>query len=128
MTTDATRPLRILVAEDDRFNQRVALGLLRRMGHTVELAADGREAVDAALARPFDVILMDVQMPVMGGIEASRAILRDLPPGRRPHIIALTASALDDERAQCQDAGMRAFLTKPLDPAKLARAFADLDG
>jgi len=112
--------LRILVAEDNLVNQQVALGLLRRQGHQVDAVGDGRAAVLAASARPYDVVLMDVHMPVMDGLEATREIRR-LPgeQGRVP-IIALSASVLPEEVEPCLAAGMNAYLPKPIDPVALA--------
>ncbi len=115
-------PLRILVAEDNRMNQQVALGLLQRQGHQVDLVADGRAAVAAVGARDYDVVLMDVHMPGMDGLEATRQI-RQLPGDRgRVPIIALTASVMRDETEHCLAAGMNAQLPKPIDPIALATA------
>jgi signal transduction histidine kinase/CheY-like chemotaxis protein len=119
-------PLRILVAEDNRLNQQVALGLLERQGHRVDLVADGRAAVEAAAARRYDVVLMDVHMPGMDGLEATRQIRRlDGERGRVP-IIALTASVMPGETAQCLAAGMDAQLAKPIDPVTLAATLSRL--
>jgi signal transduction histidine kinase/HPt (histidine-containing phosphotransfer) domain-containing protein len=116
------RPLRILLAEDNPLNQEVAVGLLTRQGHEVEIAADGREAVEAVRRRPFDVVLMDVHMPDLDGLAAAREI-RGLggERGRIP-IIALSASVLPSETEQCRAAGMDAHLPKPIDPSALAEA------
>jgi signal transduction histidine kinase/DNA-binding response OmpR family regulator len=117
-------PLRILVAEDNPVNQQVALGLLRRRGHRVDVVGTGRAAVDAVGARAYDVVLMDVHMPEMDGIEATREIRR-LPgeKGRVP-IIALSASAMREETEACMEAGMVGHLPKPIDPAALATVLA----
>ena len=121
---EALRPLRILVAEDNPLNQEVALGLLSRQGHTVEIAANGREAVEAVQRTRFDVVLMDVHMPVLDGLSATREI-RSLAGERgRVPILALSASAFSDESEQCLAAGMDAHLPKPIDPAALAGALA----
>jgi signal transduction histidine kinase/HPt (histidine-containing phosphotransfer) domain-containing protein/ActR/RegA family two-component response regulator len=113
-------PLRVLVAEDNRLNQQVALGLLQRQGHQVDVVADGRAAVEAVRAGAYDVVLMDVHMPGMDGLEATREIRR-LPgdTGRVP-VIALTASVMRGETEQCLAAGMDALLPKPIDPIALA--------
>jgi CheY-like chemotaxis protein len=113
-------PLNVLVAEDNPVNQQVALGLLRRRGHRVDVVATGRAAVEAVAARSYDVVLMDVHMPEMDGIEATLAIRR-LPgeKGKVP-IIALSASAMQEETDACMDAGMVGHLPKPIDPVALA--------
>ncbi len=113
-------PLKILVAEDNPVNQQVALGLLGRRGHSVDIVGDGRAAVAAVSARSYDVVLMDVHMPEMDGIEATREIRR-LPGDRgRVPIIALSASAMKEETDLCQAAGMAGHLPKPIDPVALA--------
>jgi signal transduction histidine kinase/FixJ family two-component response regulator/HPt (histidine-containing phosphotransfer) domain-containing protein len=116
----AVGPLRILVAEDNLVNQQVALGLLRRRGHQVDVVGTGRAAVAAVSVQAYDVVLMDVHMPDMDGIEATREIRR-LPgeKGRVP-IIALSASAMKEETDACMDAGMVGHLPKPIDPVALA--------
>lgn len=105
-------PLTILVAEDNPVNQQIASAMLRKRGHTVFVAANGREAVKMVQSHDFDIVLMDVQMPEMDGLTATRKIhaldgYADLP------IVALTAHALVEERERCRDAGMTGFLTKP---------------
>ena len=116
--------LRILVAEDDPVSQQVALGLLRRQGHEVEVVGDGDAAVAAAGAGTYDVILMDINMPQMDGLEATRAIRR--LPGRKGcvPVIALTASATRGDVHACEGAGMNGFLLKPIDPAALSLALS----
>jgi PAS domain S-box-containing protein len=110
----ATMPLSILMAEDNAVNQRVALLTLKRLGYQAEVAGNGAEALAAMEKRDFDVILMDVQMPVMDGLEASRRI-RALPEHQsRPWIIALTAGAFEEDRINAFQAGMNDFLNKPL--------------
>src|SRR5262249_5262681 len=120
----AVGSLRILVAEDNLVNQEVALGLLRRRGHSVDVVGTGRAAVEAVSARAYDVVLMDVHMPEMDGIEATREIRR-LPgdKGRVP-IIALSASAMAEETNACLEAGMFGHLPKPIDPVALATALS----
>jgi PAS domain S-box-containing protein len=108
------RPLRILLAEDTRSNQRVIGTILERRGHAVQFAGDGREAVELAAREPFDVILMDVQMPTMDGLQATAAIRKDAIASRRVPIVALTAHAYKDDAEQCRAAGMDAFLIKPV--------------
>ncbi|MBI2517615.1 MAG: response regulator [Opitutae bacterium] len=108
-------PLRILLAEDNLVNQKVALGLLQRLGYRPAVVGDGREVLEAVRLADYDVILMDVQMPEMDGREASRRLRADQGRnGKRPYIVALTASALEEDRAQCASAGMDDFVPKPL--------------
>ncbi len=118
----APEPLRagtILLVEDNLVNQKVTALSLRRMGFAVELATDGRGAVEAARARRFDAILMDCQMPVMDGFEATHRI-RALPGGDVP-IIAMTAAAMSGDRERCLEAGMNDYLSKPVQKAELER-------
>lgn len=104
--------LKVLLAEDNMVNQQVILKMLRRLGHEADSAIDGKAAVEAAINGKYDLILMDVQMPVMDGLEATRHIRRLL--AGRPKIIALTASALKEDRERCLQAGMNDFLSKPI--------------
>jgi two-component system sensor histidine kinase/response regulator len=105
--------LRILIAEDNPVNQQVVATMLRKRGHHVDIVADGRQAVEAVGARSYDVVLMDVQMPEMDGLAATRAI-RDMPHGRSVPIIALSAHPLAEDRERCLAAGMNGYLTKPV--------------
>jgi len=118
----AKMPLCILIAEDNRVNQKVALKLLQRMGYAADIANDGREALAALERRPYDVILMDVQMPELDGLEATREVRARWPKERQPRIVALTANAMAEDRAACLAAGMDDFLGKPVSPAQLAAA------
>ena len=102
----------ILVAEDNPFNSTLVVRMIERLGFHAQLAHDGREALEMARAGTFDIILMDMQMPEMDGLEATRAI-RALRLTRRPRIVALTANTLEEERQRCLDAGMDDFLSKP---------------
>lgn len=106
------KPLRILVAEDNVINQRVATGLLSRLGHSVHIAKDGVEAVEACSREAFDVVLMDVQMPSMGGYEATKHI-RAAAHGQHVPIIGVTANASEADRGECLRAGMNDYVPKP---------------
>ncbi len=118
------RPLRVLLAEDNQVNQQVALAMLRKAGHTVRVVGNGVEAVDAARTEDFDIVLMDVQMPVLDGIEATRQI-RALPPPRgRVPVVALTADAMTGAREYYLEAGMDDYLAKPIRAAALLAKLA----
>ena len=113
---------RILLVEDNVVNQRVALGLLARRGHRVVVANDGVEALAAFDKEPFDLVLMDIQMPVMGGLEATAEIRRrETAAGGHVRIIAMTAHAMSGDRERCLEAGMDAYISKPFEPAALFR-------
>lgn len=105
---------RVLLAEDNPVNRRVAVRMLESLGYSVDIAVDGQEAVDALAQRGYDVVLMDWQMPVLDGLAAARRI-RELEPalGRRAHIIALTANAMPGDQERCRQAGMDDYLSKP---------------
>jgi CheY-like chemotaxis protein len=119
------RPLRILLAEDSLVNQKLAVALLERQGHAVTIAGNGREAVDAMDRASFDLILMDIQMPEMDGLEATLAIrAKQLAIGAHTPIIAMTAHALKGDRERCLEAGMDGYVTKPIRPQDLYDALA----
>ncbi len=112
--------MRVLVAEDNVVNQRVASGLLRKRGHDVTVVGDGQAAVTAIAEGSFDVVLMDVQMPVMDGFEATAEIrAREKTSGGHLRIIAMTAHAMAGDRDRCLRAGMDGYVSKPLDPRLL---------
>jgi signal transduction histidine kinase/DNA-binding response OmpR family regulator/HPt (histidine-containing phosphotransfer) domain-containing protein len=119
-TEPAKRRVSVLVAEDNIVNQRVAVGLLTARGHRVIVAGNGLEAIAAMERDTFDAILMDVQMPEMGGYEATAVIRsREAETGSRQRIVAMTAHAMSGDRERCLAAGMDAYISKPLDPATL---------
>ena len=124
----ASHPLRILLAEDNAVNQKVALSYLARMGYRADVAASGREALEAARREAYDVVLMDVQMPEMDGLEATRRIRALLPDGRSPWIVALTASAMTGDADRCLAAGMNDYLSKPVRVEELAAALRRAPG
>jgi signal transduction histidine kinase/CheY-like chemotaxis protein len=118
-------PLRILLAEDNPINQKVGIALLRRLGYEADVVANGLEALAAVERQPYDVILMDLQMPEMDGLEASRQIRKSIEPARRPRVVALTANVFKSDQDACRDAGMEGFLSKPLDLPKLRAALLE---
>ena len=114
--------LRILLAEDNSMNQKVALRLLERLGYRADVAMNGLEAIAALEAKPYDVVLMDVQMPELDGLDATRRICAEWPEETRPHIIAMTANALPEDREACFAAGMNDYVAKPIRAEELAAA------
>ena len=117
-------PAHILLAEDHAVNQKLAMALLSRLGYTVDLAENGAAAVAAAAARPYAVILMDMQMPEMDGLEATRRIRAQTGPNQSTYIIALTANAMQSDKDACSAAGMNDFLSKPFNRESLALCIA----
>lgn len=115
-----TRALALLVVDDDPINRFVAETLLKRLGHKAEFATTGEEAVAAVLGGEYDAVFMDMQMPGMSGIDATRQIKRQLAGKRQPYIVAMTASAYEEDRSACLEAGMNDFISKPVDVATLA--------
>jgi CheY-like chemotaxis protein len=106
-------PLRILLVEDNVVNQKVALRVLERFGYRVDVAGNGVEAIDAVRRQRYDLIFMDVHMPEMDGLEATRQICTEWPHGR-PQIIAMTANASQEDREACLKAGMDGYMSKPV--------------
>src|SRR3989440_2818595 len=115
-------PLRILLAEDNTVNQKLALRQLERMGYRADVAANGLEVLEALQRQSYDLILMDVQMPDMDGLEASRVIHEGWPTEERPRIVAMTANAMQGDREECLAAGMDDYLTKPFQVKALQEA------
>jgi CheY-like chemotaxis protein/HPt (histidine-containing phosphotransfer) domain-containing protein len=118
------RPLRILLAEDNVINQKVALLILERIGYRADIAANGLEVLQALQRQAYDVVLMDMQMPEMDGLEATRFIGENWSNEQRPWIIAMTANALQGDRERCLEAGMNDYVSKPVRPEELAQALA----
>ena len=119
-----TSSLRILLAEDNAVNQKVALRILDKLGYRADVASNGLEALEALERQPYDVVLMDVQMPEMDGLDASRRICERWPAESRPRIIAMTANAMIEDREACFAAGMDDYVAKPVRPEELAEALS----
>ena len=115
-------PLRIILAEDNVVNQKVALKMLERMGYRADVVTNGLEVLQALRRQPYDVVLLDVQMPEMDGFEAARHIRENGWDGVRPRVIGITALAMEGDRERCLAAGMDDYVTKPLRPEELQRA------
>ncbi len=114
-------PLRILLADDHLVNQKVGLQILQRMGYRADVAGNGKEVLEALRRQPYDVILMDMQMPEMDGLEASRLICREWEAAAKPWIVAMTANAMRGDREECMAAGMDDYLSKPIEIDELVR-------
>jgi CheY-like chemotaxis protein len=121
-------PLQILVADDNRINQMVAVRLLRRLGYRADVVADGLEVLAELEQRSYDVIFMDVQMPEMDGLEATRLIRESHPHGARPYIVAMTAAALQGDREKCLESGMDGYISKPVRGEELAQVLEQYSG
>ncbi len=115
-------PLVILLADDHIFNQKVTILMLSRLGYHADIASNGLEVLEACMQREYDVVLMDIQMPEMNGIEATQRLRADLPQDKQPRIIAMTANALGGEREDYLNAGMDDYLSKPINVASLRAA------
>jgi CheY-like chemotaxis protein len=113
------KALRVLLVEDHPINQMLATTLLKKWGHTVVLAKNGQEGVDMFPAQPWDIVLMDMQMPVMGGLDATRLIRASESPGHRTPIVAMTANAMESDKQACMEAGMDDHLAKPFNAKDL---------
>jgi len=117
-------PLRILVAEDNAINQQLALSFLERLGYRADVAANGLEVLSSLRRQPYDVVLMDVHMPEMDGLEATRCIRQEFAAEAQPRIIAMTADAMREDRETCLAAGMEDYVSKPVQVGELVRALS----
>jgi CheY-like chemotaxis protein len=113
-STAGRLPLRVLVAEDNTINQRVAIRLLERLGYGADVVATGVEVLEALDRQPYDVVLLDVQMPDMDGLEAARHIRARRWSAARPRLIGVTANAMPEDRRRCLEAGMDDYISKPV--------------
>ncbi len=118
----SAHPLRVLLAEDNVVNQKLALRLLDKLGYRADVAGNGIEAIEALERQSYDLLLSDVQMPEMDGLEATRRIIERWPDGERPWIVAMTAEAMSGDRERCLEAGMNDYLTKPIRVEELVAA------
>jgi len=122
------RGLKVLLAEDNPINQKLGVALIERLGYSIEVVADGRQAVIAVQERTFDVVLMDIQMPVMNGFDATEAIRALTTAAGKIPIIAMTGSAMEEDIEKCRALGMNDFLAKPIVPAALSAALNKIAG
>ena len=121
-TMAARLPLNILIAEDNFVNQKVAMAVLLQFGYRTDLVVNGKEAVEAAERQKYDLLFMDIQMPNMDGLEATRLICSRMSPSERPYIVAMTANAMNEDRERCLSAGMDDYLSKPIRPEEIKAA------
>ena len=119
------REARVLLVDDDLINREVGLIILGEIGWQIDVAANGQEAVDLVVANHYQLILMDMQMPVMNGLEATK-IIRQMPNRQLIPILAMTANAFNEDRDACMKAGMNDFITKPVVPEKLFEVMLSL--
>ncbi len=119
-------PLRVLLAEDNLVNQKVAVRMLERLGYRADVAGNGLEVLEAMERQTYDVVFMDVQMPEMDGLEATRLLRQQTPADRQPYVIAMTANALDGDREECLSAGMNDYISKPVRVDELIQALERL--
>jgi CheY-like chemotaxis protein len=122
---ELTGSLKLLVVEDNKVNQKVTLSMLKKLGYSADLAQDGVEAIQKAGSTFYDLILMDIQMPRMDGLEATRQLIKKYGVGPRPKIIGMTAHAATEERDQGLSAGMDDYLTKPIQLVRLRALLRD---
>ncbi|WP_219903923.1 response regulator [Stenomitos frigidus] len=123
-TADRVHSLRILLAEDHLVNQKIALLMLQRLGYRADVAGNGLEVLEALQRQPYDVVLLDVQMPEMDGLEAARCICQQWQVPRRPYLIAMTANAMQGDREICLAAGMDDYISKPVRMEELAQVLS----
>ena len=110
-----TLRLRVLLCEDNLVNQKLAAGIFKRLGHSVDITNNGREALDRIAQNPYDIVIMDLQMPVMGGLEATQLLReRESVTGGHLPVVAMTAHALKGDREKCLEAGMDGYVSKPI--------------
>jgi CheY-like chemotaxis protein/HPt (histidine-containing phosphotransfer) domain-containing protein len=121
-------PLRILLADDHTTNQKLGRMILKRLGYASDIAGNGVEVIEAIARQPYDVVLMDIEMPEMDGMEATRRIIADYPEARRPKIIAMTANAMDGDREKFIAAGMSEYVSKPIRVDALVEALQSCCG
>ncbi len=119
-------PLRILLAEDNTVNQKLALKILERMGYRADVAANGLEVLESLKRQHYDLVFMDVQMPEMDGLEATRRIRSTFAPDKQPHIVAMTANAMQGDREACLAAGMNDYVSKPIQVKELQKSIEKL--
>ena len=112
-------PMKILVVEDSAINQKLAVGILSKLGYASDVADNGQEALERVRTNRYGLVFMDLQMPVMDGLEATRRIVATLAPQDRPHIVAMTANAMAGDRERCLDAGMDDYIAKPILPSDM---------
>ena len=121
-------PLQILLAEDNRVNQKIAINILKKLGYLADIAANGLEVLDALKLRKYDIILMDMQMPEMDGLAATMKINEQFLPAEIPYIIAVTANGMESDRKLCFDAGMNDYLSKPIRIQELIEVLGKYQG
>jgi len=121
-------PMKILLAEDNAVNQKLAIRILDRMGYRVDVAANGLEALASIERQSYDLILMDIQMPEMDGLEATRIIRKKVPQNQQPRIVAMTANAMQGDREMCLAAGMDDYVSKPIQIKDLVAALENIAG
>jgi CheY-like chemotaxis protein len=107
-------PMNILIVDDNTINQKLIMRILKILGEDADIVNNGAEALDAVLKKKYDIVLMDIQMPIMDGYEATRRIRTDVPRENQPIIIAMTANALQGDQEKCIDIGMNDYMSKPI--------------
>ncbi|MEL7341840.1 MAG: response regulator [Bacteroidota bacterium] len=117
--------LKILLVEDNVVNRKLAIRMMHKMGYEPEVATNGLEGVEAVKSGEFQIVLMDVQMPVLDGLSATRRIRTEISPERQPIIIAMTANAMQGDREKCIEAGMNDYISKPFRMAELAAKLSE---